>query len=204
MTTAAALSAIAGLSLFAGQLYLDAKACLADRLLARAFSNAMADGHARRPWPGADLKVLGALEIPHLGLIRPVLSGAGGGSLAFGAGHVSGSVLPGERGRCAIAGHRDRAFRCLSRLALGDEVILRAPAGTRSFVVVGQSVVDESETWVTELLLGDGLTLITCWPFGGLGPGTKRYVVFCEPREFPDLGPLDSLAEGVPELESIE
>ena len=47
--------------------------------------------------------------------------------------------------------------------------------------MVGHSVVDESETWVTEPLLGDGLTLITCWPFGGLRPGTKRYVVFCEP-----------------------
>ncbi len=182
LTAAAALSALAGLSLFAGQLYLDAKACLADHLLARALGDTMADGRPRRPWPGADLKVLGALELPDLGLIRPVLSGAGGGSLAFGAGHVSGSALPGEHGRCAIAGHRDRAFRCLSRLALGDEVILRAPAGTRSFRVVGQSVVDESETWVTEALLGDGLTLITCWPFGGLRSGPKRYVVFCEPE----------------------
>jgi sortase A len=181
ITAAAALSAMTGLGLFGGQLYLDAKARLADHLLARALAATLAEGRAQRPWPGADLKVLGALELPGQDLLRPVLSGAGGGSLAFGAGHVSGSALPGEYGRCAIAGHRDRAFRCLSRLVLGDEVKLRAPGGTRSYRVVGHSVVDESETWVTEPLLGDGLTLITCWPFGALRPGPKRYVVFCEP-----------------------
>ncbi len=182
LTTAAALSAVAGLSLFAGQLYLDAKACLAGHLLARALDLTLAEGRPQRPWPGADLEVLGALELPGQDLIRPVLSGAGGGSLAFGAGHLSGSALPGETGRCVIAGHRDRAFRCLSRLVQGDEVKLRAPGGTRSYRVVGHSVVDESETWVAESLLGDGLTLITCWPFGGLRPGPKRYVVFCEPH----------------------
>ncbi len=181
LTTAAAFSAIAGLSLFGGQLYLDAKARLAEHMLARALDATLAEGDPQRPWPGADLKVLGALELPRHGLVRPVLSGAGGSSLAFGAGHVSGSARLGEHGRCAIAGHRDRAFRCLAELALGDRVNLRAPGGTRSYRVVSRRVVDETENWVTDPELGDGLTLITCWPFGGLRPGPKRYVVFCEP-----------------------
>lgn len=181
LSCAALLSAVAGAGLLGGQLYLDAKARLAEYLLARALDATLAEGRPQRPWPGADLKVLGALELPDQSLVRPVLSGAGGGSLAFGAGHLSGSARPGERGRCVIAGHRDRAFRCLAELAMGDRVLLRGPEGTNSYRVVAHRVVDESENWVADPGLGDGLTLITCWPFGALRPGPKRYIVFCEP-----------------------
>ena len=101
--------------------------------------------------------------------------------LAFGVGHVPGSAPPGEEGRCALAGHRDRAFRRLAELAIGDFVLIEAFVGSRRYRVTGRSVVDENENWVMDPVLGDGLTLITCWPFGALRPGSKRYVVFCEP-----------------------
>lgn len=178
---AAGLSAAAGLGLMGEQTYLSLKARVADRLLERALIATLADGRPRPPWPGADLVALARLELPRQGHSRFVLSGAGGGSLAFGVGHVTGSAMPGAPGRCALAGHRDRAFRCLAELALGDSVLLHAPGGSRHYRVTGRSVVDATETWVTEPLLGDGLTLITCWPFGALLPGEKRYVVFCEP-----------------------
>ncbi len=179
----ALLSGLAALSLTGGQLYLDLKARLAAALLDRALAATLADGQPHAPWPGADLAPIARLELPGLSVERTVLSGAGGGSLAFGVGHLPGSAAPGEPGRCVLAGHRDGVFRCLAELAPGDAVTLAAHGGERRYVVTGRTVVDDTETWVADPLLGDGLTLVTCWPFGALRRGPKRYVVFCEPGQ---------------------
>ena len=181
LLAATGLSAAVGLGLMGEQVYLSLKGRLADCLLGRALAATLADGRPRRPWPGADLTTLARIEMPRQEMEWPVLSGAGGMSLAFGVGHVQGSAAPGELGRCALAGHRDRAFRRLAELAVGDAVFIHTAAGTRSYRVTARSIVDERESWVVDPLLGDGLTLITCWPIGALRPGPKRFVVFCEP-----------------------
>ena len=104
---AALLLAGTGLSLLAGQAHLKSKALLADWLIDRAYSGYLFDGRAHRPWAWADTHPIARIEVPRLGLRRTILAGASGSSLAFGLGHVSGTAFPGERGNCAIAGHRD-------------------------------------------------------------------------------------------------
>ncbi len=181
LIAAAAITAIASLGLIGEQIYLTLKARLAGVLMERALAATFEDGRSHRPWPGADFAPLARIELPRQEEELTILSGAGGGSLAFGVGHVTGTTAPGRVGRCALAGHRDGSFRVLAELALGDIVQLHTPKSTRRYRVTGRSVVDENESWVIDEMLGDGLSLITCWPFGRLLPGTKRYVVFCEP-----------------------
>jgi sortase A len=130
---------------------------------------------------------MGRLEVPRLGIREPVLSGATGSTLAFGIGHVDGSALPGTPGHTVLAGHRDRQLAFLAALTVGDEVILRTHAGHRAYRVGEMRVVGAGETSVLEAEpdAPDQLTLITCYPFGGVLPAHLRAVVRCtaQPRE---------------------
>lgn len=153
------------------------KAQLAQVLIRRAW-DAREGGVAPRPWPWADTQPVG--ELAHGDDRWIVLAGATGRTLAFGPGHVDGTARPGERGRVAIAGHRDTHFRFLQDLKLGDHLELTGPDGrVRLYAVRDTRVAHERET--AFLHGADGLVLITCYPFNALAPGgAERYVVLAE------------------------
>lgn len=159
--------------------WIPAKAELAQLLMARAWQHALAGEPAPRPWPWADTWPVARLAVDRLGVVQYVLAGAGGSSLAFGPGHLSGTPTPGDAGNPVIAGHRDTSFRFLADLAAGDEILLDRPDGRRfRYRVVEARVVDALDPWAFGEERTPSLTLATCWPFDAVLPGGDlRYVV---------------------------
>lgn len=80
------------------------------------------------------------LIIPKLGVNIIVVEGTSGNALRAGAGHYEDTLLPGDNGNVAIAGHRTgfgQPFRHLERLKEGDEAILRTPVGEFTYRMIG-------------------------------------------------------------------
>jgi sortase A len=157
--------------------YLEAKALLAQRLIERAFAAHLRDGRPHRPWSWADTYPIAVLEIGRMSVRRSVLEGASGASLAFGVGHIDGTARPNAPGNCVLAGHRDRAFAFLEEIGPGDIVRLRTADAVRDYVVDGIGVVERTDTGPLEATGGRRLTLLTCYPFGGLLRSRWRFVV---------------------------
>lgn len=164
------------------QAWLAIKAHVAAEWIDDAFEAHLADGEPHRPWSWADTHPVARLEAPRLGIRRTVLSGATGSSLAFGPGHVHGSAPPNGAGNCVLAGHRDSWFAFLHHLRVGEEIRLQTREGTRRYAVAGLEVVSMWDLDATSPSSDDRLTLITCYPFGGLTRSEWRYVVHCEPQ----------------------
>jgi sortase A len=188
-----ALIAVAGGSLLlTGGVWLPAKAALAQMLLRHAWAGTEVD--PVRPWPWAETWPVARLEVPALDVSRIVLAGDEGAALAFAPGHVEDTAPPGNRGNTVIVGHRDTVFAFVSKLELGDELIIEtADRRRRSYAVSDTEVVHERETWVLDPTPGPTLTLVTCYPLDGTRPsGPLRYVV----RAVPGTGPAALRSQG--------
>jgi sortase A len=170
--------ALAAAALLAEGLWIPAKAVLAQALLERAYRSAAA-GALPRPWPWADFVPLARLSVPRLGASAIVLSGATGGTLAFGPGHLDGSAAPGADGNVVVVGHRDTHFSFLRAVAAGDALLLEKPGGpARRYTVREARVVHERDVAVLAPTAEPTLTLVTCWPFDSpVVGGPLRFVV---------------------------
>ncbi|HMA90204.1 MAG TPA: class GN sortase [Burkholderiales bacterium] len=168
---------------FARGAWIQAKAWIAQALIAQAWQRTLAGETHARPWPWADTWPVARLSVPSLGIERYVLEGADGVAMAFGPGHLAGTALPGASGNSVISGHRDTHFAFLRKLALGTKIIVQTPDGARhAYTVRRMRVLDRSDAWVAAQEGPARLTLVTCFPFDALragGPG--RYVVWAYP-----------------------
>jgi len=162
--------------------WIHAKAHVAQHLIASAWTQARDGGPSRRPWPWADMRPVARLMVPALGVDLFVLDDASPRSLAFGPAHVSGTAAPGVKGNTVIIAHRDTHFAFLREMALDDEIEVEAAHGAISRYRVREvTIVDRNETRVMDAADAPQLTLITCFPFDALQPGTAlRYVVIAE------------------------
>ena len=162
-------------------LYIKAKAELAQVLLERAWDRTLADGETHKAWPWADAWPVAELEFPSLGESQIVLSNASGEALAFGPGHLPGTPLPGARGTTVIAAHRDTHFSNLRELESDDVVILTTSDGTRrEYKITMTKVVDAKNSGI-DPRSGNGIALVTCYPFDANERGPLRYVLFASP-----------------------
>jgi len=188
---AAMAAVLAGGALVGGDGWLAAKGALARVLIARATAAAVNDGGIHRPWPWADFHPVARIEVPRLGVVRPVLSGATGAVLAFGLGRVDGTADPGSAGLSVVGGHRDGDARFLGRLAVGDRLRVVTASGPSDWRVARTAVVRPDDARF-DPGGGDRLWLVTCWPIEATLPGELRYVVEAVPGD-----PLPAaLAEG--------
>ncbi len=153
------------------------KAAVAQQLIASAWR---APGKAK-PWHWADTYPLAKLDLPAQQASLMVLAGGQGHALAFGPGYDLQSSLPGEPGRGLIAGHRDTHFAVLEDLALGDALRLTLKDGLQYHYRVESLQVVDSRRQALELT-GNGLALVTCFPFDAINAGGPlRYVVLAQP-----------------------
>jgi len=120
---------------------------------------------------------IGVLIIPRLKLTVPVFEGSDDETLDRGAGRVKGSVMPGEAGNLAIAGHRDGFFRVLKNIAAGDRIQVESRQGTYTYVVAKTRIVDRKDVRVLAGRPGATMTLITCYPFYFVGHAPRRFIV---------------------------
>jgi sortase A len=164
-----------------GAAWIHAKATLAQHLIAASWKGTTQDG-ARRPWPWADTRPVARLTVPSRGISLYVLAGTSGRSLAFGPGHVDGTALPGSPGNSVIVAHRDTHFAFLRHLGEDEEIAVEDTRGrVTRYRVREVAVVDQSATRLLDPADSPQLTLITCWPFDAVRPGSaQRYVVIAD------------------------
>lgn len=131
-----------------------------------------------RPKTGEEL---GKLIIPKLNAVLPVIEGTDPEELKKGAGHYSGSVLPGENDNSVISGHRDTVFRSVGQLKKGDALIVTTSAGKFTYLIKRTWIVDEDDRTVIVSHKGKKiLTLTTCYPFDWIGYAPQRYIIQAE------------------------
>lgn len=160
--------------------WIQAKAWLAQILIAQAWQRTLAGEREAKPWPWADTWPVARLSVPSLGIERYVLAGANGSAIAFGPGHLSGTPSPGESGNSVIGGHRDTHLAFLRHVKPGATLVVERADATRvTYVVSDALVLDKRDVWVTKQEGPRRLTLVTCFPFDALrAGGPQRYVVF--------------------------
>jgi sortase A len=130
--------------------------------------------HHSRPATGA---IVGRLEIPRLGMSMVVFEGTDADILDVGAGHWTGSPLPGGQGNVVVAGHRDTFFRGLRNIRNHDVVAVSTVSGTERYEVESTRVVHPTDLRVLAPTSGAVLTLITCYPFVYVGHAPQRFIV---------------------------
>jgi sortase A len=122
-------------------------------------------------------ETLAVLRIPSRNIEVPVFDSIVETALNRGAGHVTGTALPGEDGNVAIAGHRDGFFRGLKDIDIGDEIELMTLEGQQTFRVSQLDIVDPLDVRVLDPTDDSVVTLITCYPFYYVGAAPDRFIV---------------------------
>lgn len=124
--------------------------------------------------------IVGILHISRLNRKIPVLEGTKEKQLSTGAGHSPGTPLPGQPGNSILAGHRDTVFRGLGEIKPGDTIEVETDAGRAVYRVTGSRIVDAEDRGAIEPSESPILTLVTCYPFGYVGPAPDRYLLTAE------------------------
>ncbi len=130
-----------------------------------------------RPRVLAEGEVIGEITVARLGLKAIIVQGDSPRILRRAVGHLSQTALPGEFGNVALAAHRDTFFHPLREIRPGDVVMLDIPGQQFQYEVDSTLVVSPGESGVLRPSNGRELTLITCFPFGYVGPAPNRFVV---------------------------
>lgn len=169
---------LGGAILLGQGLYMDAKAMVAQGLIAHSWQQRSSISPPTKPWSWADTKAVAKLEVARLNKQVFVMQDASGESLAFGPGHLPASAKISKNGHVMIAGHRDSHFKFLQDLAVGDIIeTTNYQSLTARYQIKDLSILDSN---TQDLMRYDEnrLTLITCFPFDGFMPGgALRYIV---------------------------
>ena len=120
------------------------------------------------------------LVIAKIALDDIVLEGVTPAALNGGPGHLPGSALPGEAGNAVISAHRDRHFKRLGELSIGDTISTQTLTDSVSWLIVSRRVVNR-EAPAIRAERGQVLTLTTCWPIGYIGGAPDRLILRAVP-----------------------
>lgn len=181
-----ALVAVLFLAVGAGQagkgMWIYVKAHIAQQLIERAWSHALAGDENFKPWPWADTYPVARIVVPRLGVDVIALAGDSGRTLAFGPGVSFGNDLVEGEGVTLISGHRDTHFSFLGDLVIGDRLLVTTTSRrTYIYEMKEQVVFDVNDG---EFLAQDDspiLALVTCWPLDAITPGgSMRMAVIAE------------------------
>ncbi len=156
----------AGIVLADSQIYQDVEVQKFERTTSSPVSRSLAEGD-----------VLGELQVPRLGINEIVVQGDSAADLRLAVGHLSNTVLPGEWGNVALAGHRDTFFRPLRDIRVGDEIRFKTSERIFEYRVESIEVVGPKDVRVLKSTTGHDLTLLTCFPFHFVGSAPKRFIV---------------------------
>ena len=123
---------------------------------------------------------LGTMEMPKIGVTKTLFEGVSLTVLDYGPGHWPGTAMPGHVGNVVIGGHRtsrDRPFRNIDQLVIGDEMILTTSEGRFVYLVTGTEIVTPDAIRIIDQTERFTATLFACHPVGST---RERYVVYLE------------------------
>jgi len=120
---------------------------------------------------------VGRIEIPRLGVRAIIRRGSDDETLDRAVGLLPGAGAPGEEGNVVLAAHRDTFFRPLRKIRPADRIRVVVPPNEYVYEVESTRVVTPKETDVLQSHGVEELTLVTCYPFGFLGPAPDRFIV---------------------------
>lgn len=124
--------------------------------------------------------IVGILSIPKINLEVAIKKGTDNETLKYAVGQFENSVMPGEYGNFAIAGHRaytyNKFFSELDKLEVGDELNILSEGSNYKYKVDSIEVVTPDKVEVVDTKDKDKkeITLVTCTP---KYIGTHRLVV---------------------------
>lgn len=121
------------------------------------------------PYSGTDSnRILGIMIIPRIDLEAPIMEGLDNETLKYAIGHFNGTVKPGEKGNCAVAGHRSYAYnQLLNRLdevQSGDEITIKLLDKKLRYLIYDKKIVNPDDLSVLDNTEDSIITLITCHP----------------------------------------
>lgn len=129
--------------------------------------------------------VIGIIEIPKIELVYAIVEGTEHENIGVAIGHFKDSAQIGEKGNCALAGHRGGTsgpyFKNIDMLVSGDVVSVTNVYGeVFDYIVYDSFVVEPYETYVVKPLEEKGtiLTMVTC-----TDNGTRRLIVHAKIKE---------------------
>ncbi|MEG1255098.1 class D sortase [Clostridium sp.] len=106
------------------------------------------------------------LEIPKINLNVVVAAGVEDDVIRYAVGHFEDTVMPGEQGNCALAGHRNydtgEFFLRLNKLESGDDIIISTHEDTYKYKVTTSFTVAPEDTYVLDSSQEAIVTLVTC------------------------------------------
>lgn len=154
-----------------------------ERLMAReavVLANASLEAPLHRPLrTGAPMA---RLLIPRIDLDEVVVHGVEDRQLNAGPGHLPGTPLPGATGNSVVSAHRDRHFRRLGELSIGDTVVTETRYHRTQWVITDQKVVHATRPALFQTSDAT-LTLTTCWPLRLVGSAPDRLLLTAKPLE---------------------
>lgn len=133
---------------------------------------------------GFEENVIGVIKIPKINVELPIYLGATEENLYKGATHLSETSFPlgEESSNAVIVAHRglirNKMFRHLDKLVIGDEIIITTFWDTLTYKVSEIRVISPTDS--SQILIQedrDLVTLVTCHPYR---INSQRYVVYCE------------------------
>ncbi|MCX7832579.1 MAG: class E sortase [Actinobacteria bacterium] len=125
------------------------------------------DVEAGRSEEKIKIKRIFYLSIPAINLKEPVYEGVSRRVLMSGPGHIPGSSYPGEKGNCAVSGHRvtfGGPFRNLHKIKAGDSIYVEYKNKQYTYQVIWIRRVKPKDIWVIGKTEIPSLTLTTCDP----------------------------------------
>ncbi len=136
------------------------------------------------------------LEAPSIGLLAPVVDGAGESQLSVAVGHVPASSWPGSPGTSVLAAHDVTWFSHIAQLDAGATVSVVTPCRTFEYTVADHRVVPAGSPIVQTA--AEQLVLITCYPLDALFLTSQRYVLDATLTRVVDAGsPTGAVRPGV-------
>jgi sortase A len=179
----AQLLLLSALAVLIDALWIPTKAGLAQWLLQRSWTQALASGDAKPPWGWADAHAVARLVRLSDGRSQIVLAGDNGRALAFGPGWNQASAQPGEAGTVVISAHRDTHFAWLRDIDADERLQLETLLGSRRYRLRGREVIDVRTQSLAPSVDHDQLLLVTCWPFDAAeAGGPLRLLLRFEPE----------------------
>lgn len=148
-------------------------------LMTEAFDDDISAQAAETDKPQQIKGVIGRIEIPKISSDLLLLEGSSSRELRYGAGHLTGTAMPGDVGNCAVAAHRNYTFGTyfnrLDEVENGDTITITYNGSVTVYTVFNSLTVLPSDISVLEQPADDTiLTLITCTPRGS---NTHRLIV---------------------------